>query len=472
MISSFRNFAKTKFAGLLVFIMIIPFVFWGMGSMFSSGNTNNVAQINDINVSTQDFIDHINRSNIPQQSIKDNLDKNIIEELLSTLISTTLLDLEIQDFNILISEETLSKKIRSNKNFHDENGNFERLKYEKFLLENNQSAPAFELRLRGRELQKNLFDYIGAGTTAPRFLTDKLLKEENSKLELDFINLNGFYKKKENFTNLEINEFIEENKDQLKVEYIDFEYGVINPKNLIGVDDYNQAFFDQIDEIEIKISNNLDLKEILKNYEIETINVSNFKLSSNSNDIEKKIFELKNIEFDIIEYEDNYIIYKINKTEERTPDINDQELKNEILELVFQKNKFDYNSKLISRINEKKFSNTDFQKMGNNKIQSLLLNSIEDNKKFEINSVELLYSMPINSFALISDEKNNIYLAKIKKLSVKSIDTNDKRLKEYSLKQNTNNKNSILKTYDLLLNSKYNVKMNQKTIERVKNFFQ
>ena len=26
MISSFRNFAKTKFAGLLVFIMIIPFV--------------------------------------------------------------------------------------------------------------------------------------------------------------------------------------------------------------------------------------------------------------------------------------------------------------------------------------------------------------------------------------------------------------------------------------------------------------
>jgi peptidyl-prolyl cis-trans isomerase D len=84
MIGSFRNFAKTKFAGLLVFIMIIPFVFWGMGSMFSSGNTNNIAKINKINISTQDFIDHINRSNIPQQTIRQNLDKNIIEELLST----------------------------------------------------------------------------------------------------------------------------------------------------------------------------------------------------------------------------------------------------------------------------------------------------------------------------------------------------------------------------------------------------
>ena len=80
MISSFRNFAKTKFAGLLVFIMIIPFVFWGMGSMFSSGNTNNIAKINNTNISTQDFIDHINRSNIPDETIKANLDKNIIEE--------------------------------------------------------------------------------------------------------------------------------------------------------------------------------------------------------------------------------------------------------------------------------------------------------------------------------------------------------------------------------------------------------
>ena len=44
MIGSFRNFAKTKFAGILVFIIIIPFVFWGMGSMFSGGNTNSISK--------------------------------------------------------------------------------------------------------------------------------------------------------------------------------------------------------------------------------------------------------------------------------------------------------------------------------------------------------------------------------------------------------------------------------------------
>ena len=472
MISSFRNFAKTKFAGLLVFIIIIPFVFWGMGGMFSSGNTNNIVKINNTNISTKEFIDYINKSNIPQKTIRENLDENIIEELLSTLISTTLLDLEVKDFNILISKETLSKKIKTNKNFQNENGNFERLKYEKFLLENNETAPSFELRLKGRELQKNLFDYIGAGTKSPNFLTKKLFEEENRKLELEFIDLNNFYKKKDSFNDLEIKEFLDENKDQLKVEYIDFDYGIINPKNLIGVDDFNQAFFDKIDEIEIKISNNLDLKEILTDFDIETISVSDFKISSNKNDIQKKIFESRNIEFDIIEHENNYIAYKINKTEERTPDLNDPELKKEILELLFQKNKFDYNNKLLTKINNKKFNDAEFLKMGENKIESLLLNSLKDNKKFEINSVEILYSIPVNSFTLISDEKNNIYLAKIKKILNHNDNIDDKKIQEYSLKQNTNNKNSILKTYDLLLNTKYNVVMNQKTIERVKNFFQ
>ena len=137
MLGSFRNFAKSKFAGIFVFLMIIPFVFWGMGSMFSSGNTNTIAKINNTNISTQEFIDYVNQSGISQEAIRNNLDNNIIEELLSGLISTTLIDLEVKDFGLSINEITILKNIKENKNFHDENGVFQRLKYEKFLLSNN-----------------------------------------------------------------------------------------------------------------------------------------------------------------------------------------------------------------------------------------------------------------------------------------------------------------------------------------------
>ncbi len=471
MINSLRNFAKTKFAGLLVFIMIIPFVFWGMGGMFSSGNTNNVAKINNKNISTQDFINHINQSNIPEQTIRENLDKNIIEELLSTLVSTTLLDLEVKDFNILISENTLFQMIKSNQNFHDDNGNFERIKYEKFLLENNQSAPGFEARLRNRELQKNLFDFVGAGTVSPNFLVKKLYNDENRNLEIEFIDLSVFYKKKSAITDQELENFVSENKDNLKVEYLDFDYLIINPSNLIGSKEFDQAFFDKIDQIEIDISNDVSFNNIVSKLDIKPIKIKNFKFSSEKNNIEKRIFDLRTNEYDIFENDNNFILYKIRKIEERGPDLNDTQTRKEVIELVSQKNKFDYNRNLLEKVTQKNFNDDDFKKLGQNNIQTLKLNSIKDNKKFDINSVEVLYSLQENSFTLINDEQNNVYLAKIKKFNNKIINENDDKFNEYANKLNSNTKNSILKSYDLFLNNKYDVTLNKKTLERVKNYF-
>ena len=472
MLSSFRKFSNTKIAGVLVGIIILPFVFWGMGGMFSSGNTNTIAKINNKNISTQEFIDYLNNSGIPKKTIESNLDKNIVEELLSNLISSTLLDLEVKDYNLIISENTLFKKIKNNKNFLDENGNFQRIKYEKFLLENNQSAPQFEQRLKRRELQRNLFDYIGAGTVSPQFLINKLFEDENKKLEISYINLKSFYKSQDKFTNEEINNFLIENKDRLKIEYLDFEYAIINPMNLIGTDEFNQSFFDKIDQIEIDIANGIEFKDILKSLNISSIEIKNFRFSSDSNEIEKKIFELKKNKFDIFENENDYIVYNIKNIEQKVPDLTDNQTKNEIIELISQKNKFDFNRNLLEQINEKKFNNEEFLKMGKNKIETIQLNSIKDNNKFKIDAVKVLYSLPINSFTLINDEKDNIYLAKIDRYEIKKLQNDEKRLKEYNSKLNSNIKNTMLNTYDLYLNQKYKVDLNQKTIERVKNFFQ
>ena len=90
--------------------------------------------------------------------------------------------------------------------------------------------------------------------------------------------------------------------------------------------------------------------------------------------------------------------------------------------------------------------------MSQYKFESTKLNSIRDNKKFEINSVEILYSLPVNSFTLINDEKNNIYLAKIIKFHNEKINTQNDKIREYTNKQNSNKKNTLLKSYDSFLN--------------------
>ena len=186
MIEKLKNLGWKQFGGLvLIVIIIIAFGFGGFGGGFSTNNQNNIAKINKTNVTTQDFIDYVNQSGISADAIRNNLDNNVIEELLSGLISTTLINLEIEDLNISINEKTILKNIKENKNFHDENGKFERVMYEKFLLSNNLSAPMYELQLKHRELQKHLFDFIGAGTVTPNFLTKKKFEEDNKSLDLD-----------------------------------------------------------------------------------------------------------------------------------------------------------------------------------------------------------------------------------------------------------------------------------------------
>ena len=470
MISSFRNFAKTKIAGVFIFIIIIPFVFWGMGSMFNSGNTNNIAKINNTNISTQDFMNYLNNSGVSQQVIRDNLENNVIEELLSGLISTTLLDLEIKDFDVHLTQQTLLKQIKSNKNFLDENNVFQRTLYEKFLLTNNISAPMFELRLKNRELQKQLFDYIGAGSKTPGILVKKKFEDDNRILELEILNLSSFYKPKEEFDDEEIIKFIDNNKDQLKRDYIDFKYTVINPKNLIGIDEFNQEFFNKIDEIENKISQNINYDTLVSDLNLGSISFNNFSPIEENQSVENKIYSLRSNKIDLVENGNEYILYSISKTEGNTPDINDNLVKNEILELIFQKNKFDFNKDLIEKIQNKEFNNDTFLEMSKDLSENKTINSIEDNSLFSQNSIKLLYSLPINSFTLVNDDNNNIFLTKILKSETKSLN-NDESFNKYLEKQTTSNRNSILKSYDVFLNEKYKVELNQQTIDRVKNYF-
>ena len=464
---------KNQIGGLiLIIVIIIAFGFGGFGGGFLSNNQNNVAKINKTNITSQDLIDFINRSGIAQETIQKNINNNIIEEHLTGLVSNILLSFEIEDFDMTISQNSLSDKIKLNNNFNDNNGNFERLKYEKFLLENNISAPLFEKRLKDRELQKKLFDFIGAGTVSPKFLTKKLYEVENRKLNIEFINLDMFYKKSDEITENDLISFIEVNEDKLKVEYIDFKYASINPRNLIGINEYNQEFFDKIDQIENSILNGVEFDSIISELNINTTKVEDYKYSDTSNNIQKKIYEVRNNDFDIFEEGENYIIYKIESLKKKKPNLDDNQIRKEIIELVVQKNKFDYNKNILEKIKNDKFTKQDFLELGKDQIQSLKFNSIKDNNKFEINSVQMLYSLPLDSITLINDDNKNIYLAKINNYDEINIEMNSEDFEKFSNKENMEIRNNILKSYDLLINQKYNVDINQVAINNVKNLFQ
>jgi peptidyl-prolyl cis-trans isomerase D len=265
--------------------------------------------------------------------------------------------------------------------------------------------------------------------------------------------------------------FIKENEDQLKREYIDFKYVVLNPKNLIGIEEFNQEFFDEVDKIENQISEGAEFETILENINVEVKGIIEYAPTSEAQTSESLIYQNKSSKLNLIENGDNFLLYNINKEYDKSPNLNDDKTKGELVELIYQKGKFDFNRKILEEIQNKEFNNSKFEDLGSNNLLNVEIDTINDDSMFDINSVKMLYTLPVNSFTLINDKDNNIFLVKIADSKKNFFNKSDEEYVQFVKNQNTDNRKSILQSYDQLLNNKYQVKVNQKSVDRVKNYF-
>jgi len=472
MLNKLRGFSNTKLAGVLIAIIIVPFVFWGMGSVFSGGNTNNIAKINNEAISTQDFMKYINQTRMDVEYIKKNINNNVIENIISKIVSIKLLDMEINDLNISISDKALAEKIKNNEVFLDDKKNFSRIKYEKFLLENNLTAPVFEIRFKNEELKKNLFTYVGGGIKSPYFLNNKIYISKTKEVEIDYFNLDTVYDTETSET--EINQFIKDNEENLKEELIDFSYAKITPSNLIEIDEFNNEFFKKIDDIENSILNGSNIEDIKKKYNLKLEYLNNYNNDDEENEILKEIYQKKNDDkIQLIDKNDYYLLYEISKIKKILPSKSDLNFIKRVKENLILKKKYEYNKDLFQKIQDKKLNEDEFLKIssGERNILNTIIKSVDDDKVFDKESINLVYSLPINSFVLITDVNNKIYLAKINNIITKNLSKNDINNKEYLVKSNSKIIDEIYSSYDLSLNKKYRVKVFENTLDRIKNNF-
>ena len=139
MLGPIRKFSTSIYAKILLGIIIIPFVFWGMGSNFKGGNKNVIVVIDKDKYSVESFINFIKKFKNPSQKINFNQ----IEQYLGSFINEKVIEKEAEYLGIKISDVTLSRLIKNEKDFKRKNI-FSRVEYEKFLLEKNMAATQFE----------------------------------------------------------------------------------------------------------------------------------------------------------------------------------------------------------------------------------------------------------------------------------------------------------------------------------------
>ena len=82
MATSIGKLSKSFFIKLLVGIIILPFVFWGMGDVFRGGNQNVIATIDSKKISTQEFMNYVNRLNLNEDQVKNLSKTDLIEQII------------------------------------------------------------------------------------------------------------------------------------------------------------------------------------------------------------------------------------------------------------------------------------------------------------------------------------------------------------------------------------------------------
>jgi len=188
----------------------------------------------------------------------------------------------------------------------------------------------------------------------------------------------------------------------------------------------------------------------------------------------KEIYSQRNEDkIQLVDKNKYFILFKVKKINKILPEKSNTEFIDMVKKNVLLKKKFDLHEELFKKIQDKKINDNEFFKIAKkqNNIFNIKINGITDNSKFDKESINLLYSLPNNSFTLITDDNNKIYLAKIKKIYSEDLLKNNKKTKNYQIKSNNQIINDIYSSYDLSLNTKYKVKIFDTTLDRVKNYF-
>ena len=452
-----------------------------MGPLFTGGSQNTIVTIGKEKFSTDEFTNFIRYKTTNSSSV----DENSIENLFSTFIGEKIMELEINYFNFKLSDNSLSSIIKNEKAFLKGN-KFSRTAYEKFLLESNTNAASFEYNLSKQEKKNQLLNFIGGGIVPSHFVVNLAYDKINQQRDIEFINLNDIFKNKFNFSENNIQSYYNQNKETFIDIYKTINFAKLDPRILSGGNEFNDLFFQKIDEIDDLIVEGKSLKYISKKYNLESS--TSFTIDSQGIDIKSKnkinfpdklISKIIIIDNEdpilLIENIEEYFIFELSKTEKVQKKINDKSVAKEILANLERQTKRKIISDIVAKINNNNFNKNQFNELSKDEnavIKQITLASINDDKILKQELVKQIYAFSENRVIVVTDiDLSENFLIYIDKIDNKSIDRKSEDYNKYFNLSKIKMVSNLYKTYDTYLKNKYEININHKALDAVKNYF-
>tara|TARA_Y100000992_G_C21245995_1_gene483322 strand:+ start:25 stop:1479 length:1455 start_codon:yes stop_codon:yes gene_type:complete len=484
MTTSIGKLSKSFFIKILVGIIILPFVFWGMGDVFRGGNQNVIATIESKKISTQEFVNYVNQLDLKEEQLKNLSKTDLVEKILSEYIGKKVMAIEIEKLGVTISDNSLRNIIKNDETFSKDN-KFSRTEYEKFLIKSGITAPQFESVIVEQEKRRQFLSSLAGGIVVPEILVEKEYKKENQTKTIQYIDLEKYHSKNKPSSE-SLQKLYEKNKDIFSIEFKSIQYAEIKPELISGSQDYDENFFKQLDEIENNILDGQSFEETTEAYNFKVFKINKInankenekknKIESLPDNLFKKIYKIKNTQSpEIINIDSKYYIAEVKSQEKKDRPINDPDVLEALNAQLNFKEKIEKNASLIKDISLGSLDGDSYKKFADDNslhIKDYKISNLKQNDVFEENIVKKIFLTKDGEINLLTNSTlTKSYLVSTKKTEYKNLNKKSNEFERYEAKARLNLINKIYQSYDENVNQKYKVKLNQRTIDRVKNSF-
>lgn len=266
-----KNAGSWIIKGLLGIIVVV-FVFWGVGS-FREQRGNRIAIVNGEVITGQEYQETYN-SLVEQVRARlgNNLDENLLKTLdlkkkaLDRLIDRKIIIKEAEKLKFRVTNEELSQAILHIKAFQSD-GVFNKKVYERVLSQNRMTPEAFEISVKESMMIERVMSFITGGVKISEQEALEWFKWKDASVNVDYVYFNPERYTGINPTGEELKAFFDRNKeaykteDKIRISYVTFEPGSYASKATVEEKDINEFYEANIDKF--KSAKTVEARHIL-----------------------------------------------------------------------------------------------------------------------------------------------------------------------------------------------------------------
>ncbi|MCR9255039.1 MAG: SurA N-terminal domain-containing protein [Alphaproteobacteria bacterium] len=197
MLQAIRGKSASIIVKVLLVLLIISFGAWGINDYIGVSFNDRAPVVVDgkevpfqeIDRPFRDQVNQIRRNIGGDFTLEQGMQLGLLDQVIAEVGTRTALNRFLDEVGLVTSEETMKSALRRAPAFQDENGNFDRARFEGALFQSGLSQEVFLSQLQQDIVQQQLLASVGTGMAAPTPMVHALFKYREEERIADLLEL-------------------------------------------------------------------------------------------------------------------------------------------------------------------------------------------------------------------------------------------------------------------------------------------